>query len=87
MSLRDYADLRKFSRDVLDFEVDRVHIQEGCMAHIYGIPIFVRKSVPNGLITLFDSEDRDLAHIIEDGELHSGECRDPMCLIKSVMLT
>jgi len=50
MNARDYADLRKFGRDILDIESQRDLPKTGLMATLWGAQIIVSRLVPVGTV-------------------------------------
>jgi hypothetical protein len=50
MNARDYADLRKFGRDILDIETQRDLLKTGLMATLWGAQIIVSRLVPVGTV-------------------------------------
>jgi hypothetical protein len=50
MNARDYSDLRKFGRDILDFESQRELLKTGLFASIWGASIIVSRLVPAGTV-------------------------------------
>ena len=50
MNARDYADLRKFGRDVLDIETQASLLKTGLMATLWGAQIVVSRLVPVGTV-------------------------------------
>jgi len=52
MNARDYADIRKFGRDILDIETQAVLLKTGLMGVIYGAQIVVSRLVPVGTVYL-----------------------------------
>jgi len=50
MNARDYADLRKFGRDILDIETQRDLLKTGLMGTIWGASIIVSRLVPVGTV-------------------------------------
>lgn len=50
MNARDYADLRKFGRDILDIETQRDLLKTGLMGTIWGAQIIVSRLVPVGTV-------------------------------------
>ena len=50
MNARDYADLRKFGRDILDIETQRDLLKTGLMATLWGSQIIVSRLVPVGTV-------------------------------------
>jgi len=50
MNARDYSDLRKFGRDILDIESQAVLLKTGLMASLWGAQIIVSRLVPVGTI-------------------------------------
>jgi hypothetical protein len=50
MNARDYADLRKFGRDVLDIETQATLLKTGLMATMYGAQIVTSRLVPVGTV-------------------------------------
>ena len=50
MNARDYADLRKFGRDILDIETQRELLKTGLMGTIWGAQIIVSRLVPVGTV-------------------------------------
>jgi hypothetical protein len=45
---RDYADVRKWGRDILDIETQAVLLKTGLLAHLWGAQILVSRRVPVG---------------------------------------
>jgi hypothetical protein len=52
MNARDYADIRKFGRDILDIESQGTLLKTGLMGVIYGAQIVVSRLVPVGTVYL-----------------------------------
>lgn len=52
MNARDYADIRKFGRDILDIETQAKLLKSGLMGVIYGAQIVVSRLVPVGTVYL-----------------------------------
>lgn len=50
MNARDYADLRKFGRDILDIESQRDLLKTGLMGTLWGSQIIVSRLVPAGTV-------------------------------------
>ena len=50
MNARDYADLRKFGRDILDIETQATLLKTGLMATLYGAQIVTSRLVPVGTV-------------------------------------
>jgi len=50
MNARDYGDLRKFGRDILDVESQAVLLKTGLMATLWGAQIVVSRLVPQGTV-------------------------------------
>lgn len=50
MNARDYADLRKFGRDILDIESQATLLKTGLMATLWGAQIIVSRLVPVGTV-------------------------------------
>ena len=50
MNARDYADLRKFGRDILDIETQATLLKTGLMATLWGAQIVVSRLVPVGTV-------------------------------------
>jgi len=50
MNARDYADLRKFGRDILDIETQRDLLKTGLMGTLWGAQIIVSRLVPVGTV-------------------------------------
>lgn len=50
MNARDYSDVRKWGRDILDPESQRVLLQAGLMATLWGAQIITSRLVPQGTI-------------------------------------
>ncbi len=48
MNARDYADIRKFGRDILDIETQATLLKTGLMATLWGAQIIVSRLVPIG---------------------------------------
>ena len=49
MNARDYADLRKFGRDILDIESQAALLKTGLMGTLWGAQVIVSRLVPNGV--------------------------------------
>lgn len=48
MDIQQYANLRKFHRDVLEIEVHAELLKKGLMGYLYGVPLLaVRDMLPN----------------------------------------
>jgi hypothetical protein len=52
MNARDYADLRKFGRDILDIETQATLLKTGLMATLWGAQIITSRLVPVGTVYL-----------------------------------
>lgn len=52
MNARDYADIRKFGRDILDIESQATLLKTGLMGTLYGAQIVVSRLVPAGTVYL-----------------------------------
>ena len=52
MNARDYADIRKFGRDILDIESQATLLKTGLMGTIYGAQIITSRLVPVGTVYL-----------------------------------
>lgn len=50
MNARDYADLRKFGRDILDVESQQALLKTGLVAMMYGAQIVTSRLVPAGTV-------------------------------------
>jgi hypothetical protein len=50
MNARDYADLRKFGRDILDIETQATLLKTGLMATLWGAQIIISRLVPVGTV-------------------------------------
>lgn len=50
MNAKDYSDLRKFGRDILDIETQRELLKTGLMATLWGAQIIVSRLVPVGTV-------------------------------------
>lgn len=50
MNARDYADLRKFGRDILDVESQQTLLNTGLQANLWGAQIIVSRLVPVGTV-------------------------------------
>lgn len=50
MNAKDYADLRKFGRDVLDIETQAVLFHTGLVATMWGAQVLVSRIVPRGVV-------------------------------------
>lgn len=48
ISPKDYADIRKFGRDLLDIETHSALLKTGCLATLWGARIFAMPGVPAG---------------------------------------
>jgi hypothetical protein len=52
MNARDYADLRKFGRDILDIETQATLLKTGLMATLWGSQVITSRLVPVGTVYL-----------------------------------
>lgn len=52
MNARDYADIRKFGRDILDIESQATLLKTGLQGVIYGANVVTSRLVPNGTVYL-----------------------------------
>ena len=50
MNARDYADLRKFGRDILDIETQAALLKTGLMANLWGAQVITSRLVPVGTV-------------------------------------
>ena len=50
MNARDYADLRKFGRDILDIESQATLLKTGLMANLWGAQVVTSRLVPVGTV-------------------------------------
>ena len=50
MNARDYADIRKFGRDILDIESQRDLLKTGLQATLWGAQIITSRLVPVGTV-------------------------------------
>lgn len=50
MNAKDYADLRKFNRDVLDMESQRELLKTGMVATLWGASVITSRIVPEGTV-------------------------------------
>jgi HK97 family phage major capsid protein len=50
MNARDYGDIRKFGREILDIEAQAVLLKSGLMATLWGAQIIVSRLVPAGFV-------------------------------------
>jgi HK97 family phage major capsid protein len=50
MNARDYSDIRKWGRDILDIETQRVLLQTGLQATLWGAQIITSRLVPVGTV-------------------------------------
>lgn len=50
LNAKDYADLRKWDRDVLDIETQAVLLKTGLMARLWGANLIVSRIVPEGTV-------------------------------------
>jgi len=50
MNARDYADLRKFGRDILDIEAQATLLKTGLMATLWGAQVITSRLVPVGTV-------------------------------------
>lgn len=50
MNARDYGDIRKFGREILDIEAQSVLLKSGLMATLWGAQIIVSRLVPAGFV-------------------------------------
>lgn len=92
MNARDYADIRKFGRDVLDIESEPSILKTGRQAVYSGIPIYVLREVDNGVVSVLDGKGTILSRrrAVKDLITHcypgeSCECGD--CVMMDVMGT
>ncbi len=91
MNAYNYADIRMFSRDVMDV-VEGPMSPDGLIGYFEGTPIHIDKSVLKGVSHSFSEDGSEVAHMVvhEDGPtlLHSGPfhaCPDERCIVHSVM--
>jgi len=54
MNARDYADLRKFGRDILNDETQAVMLKQGLMGTIWGAHVIVDRAVSYGTAIILD---------------------------------
>ncbi len=97
MNARDYADIRKFGRDVLDIESDPALIGIGHISTFENVRLFADKSVPVGTMRVLDKNGEDLIHSVSSSVdksrpavFHSGplsSCPDGLCIVQDVMHT
>jgi hypothetical protein len=57
MNAYEYADLRKYGRDVLDIESQAVILRKGIMGVFHGAQIHVSREVPRGQVAVFATGD------------------------------
>jgi hypothetical protein len=50
MNARDYADIRKFGRDILDIESQATLLKTGLQASLWGAQIITSRLVPVGTV-------------------------------------
>jgi hypothetical protein len=50
MNAKDYADIRKFGRDILDIETQGTLLKTGMMATLWGAKIIISRLVPQGFL-------------------------------------
>lgn len=97
MGARDFADLRKFARDVLDMNVHAPTWKNGLMGTIYGKSIDISGAIA-GWISVRDADGKVLAHALKGGLREEGtvahahhlgpprSCLDPDCIVRYVMI-
>lgn len=59
MSPTDFSDIRKFCRDVFDFESRLDRVQAGNLGSVFGAPVTVSREVPAGFLVLHSAETMD----------------------------
>jgi hypothetical protein len=96
MSMRDYADIRKFGRDVLWINTEPKTLKSGMMGTIYDKAIWVLGAAP-GWISVRDADGKVLVHALKGGRRgdgtvdhahhrgHPHSCSDPECIVRFVM--
>ncbi len=68
MNAVDYADVRKWGRDLVDFETLTGNLQKGIMAMIWGAMIVVNRRIPTGTIAVLSEDDQRVISIIHLNE-------------------
>ncbi len=67
----DYADVRKFGRDIIDPECDVARLKQGIQGRIWNVEIRTSRKVPEGLAMIVgeDQGDSDLEMFAKDSDL------------------
>ena len=83
MSAHNYADIRKYGRDVLDQETQMITIKTGLMAHIFGIEIRVKR-IPDNL-TYVMYKDGTIKTLCDfHGWNNNQKCNHIDCVVKEI---
>lgn len=101
MSAFDFADLRKFASSVLDVNTKAGDLRLGLMGVMYGMSIYLDRSMTQGVVGLFGPDDLAISHVVnprrwsdrfvDEGHslsFHPGEfvsCPEGLCLSMLVM--
>jgi hypothetical protein len=92
MNAYEYADLRKFGRDVLDIITDYKLMATGHMSTIFGVPVYCKKSQKRASFTLdlTDSDDKPLVRkycfqIWHEPTLVDTNCECDTCVVHEVI--
>lgn len=96
MSRPDFADIRKFGRDMLDLNSMWASLKDGHVGTVYGKGIWIFGARP-GWISVRDSDGKVLVHALKGGNRedstvshahhlgHPHFCPDPDCIVRFVM--
>jgi hypothetical protein len=94
MNAYEYADLRKFGRDVMDIVTDYKLMAIGYMSTIFGIPIYCKKHHRNATFTLdlTDSTCKQLVRkycfqIWHEPTLTDSDCECDTCVVHEIMIS
>lgn len=81
MNAWNFADIRKFGRDVLDVSTATEEMKVGIVGRVYGLVVRVTRAVPKGTLLVHDG-DRCLYHVMRDeseDEIHAGRGEPGEC--------
>lgn len=94
MNATEYADVRKWGRDVLDIEIRVEYLRKGLQAQYKSVQIQTTRLLPPGIAEVLDEDGCGLVHMVRldrfgPGHVHPGSysvCEsDSACLVLYVM--
>ena len=85
----DYADMRKFGRDVLDINTDRNMLIQGFQGSVWGVEVRTLmddgKRVPMGMVQVEDASGRQQSVCLRCKSLFDGKgCQSNSCIVMDV---